>query len=384
MSIKTEQWQWSADKGWDGRLSSETITLGESAQVVFLFGSTRDIKAGRCFDVVRTAYPHAHLFGCTTAGEIHGTHVTDRTVVITAATFENTYVACTHVQIPDIDRSFETGEQLVKSLDAHNLRHIFVLSEGLQVNGSKMVQGINSALPDNVTVSGGFAGDGNRLQETAIWYDGVPEQSSVAALAFYGDRLQVGMASSAGWDPFGPDRLITKSKDNVLYECDGLSALNLYKQYLGEYAQSLPASGLLFPLALRIGESENRVMRALLAVNEEDQSITFAGNVPEGSYVRLMRGHIENLIDGAQVAASSSIEKLGSSAPQFSILVSCNGRRPVLKQRIEEEVEAVNAVLGDQATLTGFYSYGEIAPIVVGGQSELHNQTMTITSFAEI
>jgi hypothetical protein len=383
VSIKTEQWQWSAYKGWDGRLSSETATLGESAQVVFLFGSTRDIEAGRCFDVVRTVYPYAHLFGCTTAGEIHGTHVTDRTVVITAATFENTHVACTHVQIPDIDRSFEAGEQLVKSLDAHNLRHIFVLSEGLQVNGSKMVQGINSALPDNVTVSGGFAGDGNRLQETAIWYDGVPEQSSVAALAFYGDRLKVGMASSAGWDPFGPDRLITKSKDNVLYECDGLSALNLYKQYLGEYAQSLPASGLLFPLALRIGESENRVMRALLAVNEEDQSITFAGNVPEGSYVRLMRGHIENLIDGAQAAASSSIEKLGSSAPQFSILVSCNGRRPVLKQRIEEEVEAVKEVLGDQAKLTGFYSYGEIAPIVAGGQSELHNQTMTITSFAE-
>lgn len=382
--MKTEQWQWSADKGWNGRLPSEATDLGESAQVVFLFGSTHDVEAGRCFDTVHTAYPNAHLFGCTTAGEIHGTHVTDHTVVITAITFENTHVACTHVHIPDIDHSFEAGEQLLRSLDTHNLRHVFILSEGLQVNGSEMVRGLNSTLPDNVTVSGGFAGDGNRLQETATWYDGTPEQSSIAALAFYGDRLQVGLASSAGWDPFGPDRLITRSKNNVLYEFDGRPALSLYKQYLGEYAQSLPASGLLFPLALRIGERETRVMRALLAMDEEEQSITFAGDVPEGSYVRLMRGHIEHLIDGAQVAATSSIEKLGSSPAQFSILVSCNGRRPVFKQRIEEEVEAVSIALGDQAVLTGFYSYGEIAPIVAGGQSELHNQTITITSFAEI
>ncbi len=333
--MKTEQWQWSEDKGWDGRLPSETTELGASAQVVFVFGSTRDIEAGRCFDIVRTAYPNAHVFGCTTAGEIYGTHVTDRTVVITATALENSLVRVAKVPIPDVERSFEVGEQLVRLLDMSNLRHIFVLSEGLQVNGSELVRGVNSALPGNVTVSGGFAGDGNRLQETFIWCDGDPEQSSVAALAFYGERLQVGLASSAGWDAFGPDRLITKAKDNVLYEFDGRSALSLYKQYLGEYAQGLPASGLLFPLALRIGARENRVMRALLAVNEEEQSITFAGNVPEGSYARLMRGHIENLIDGAQVAASSSIENLGSSAAQFSILVSCNGRRPVLKQRIE-------------------------------------------------
>jgi hypothetical protein len=383
--MKTEQWQWSADKGWGGKSPSATSGLRGSAQVVLLFGSTHDLESGHCFEVVRTAYPNAHLFGCTTAGEIHGTHVTDRTVVITAIAFENTHVALAHVPIPDIDQSFEVGVHLVRSLDTRDLRHILVLSEGLLVNGSELVRGINSALPDSVTVSGGFAGDGNRLQETFIWCDGDPVQSSVAALAFYGDRLQVGLASSAGWDPFGPDRLITKSKDNVLYELDGRSALSLYKQYLGEeYAQSLPASGLLFPLALRLGDKEDRVMRALLAVNEDEQSITFAGNVPEHSYVRLMRGHIESLVNGAQVAAASSIECMGLVASQFAILVSCNGRRPILKQRVEEEVEAVSAALGDQAILTGFYSYGEIAPIVAGGQSELHNQTMTITSFAEV
>lgn len=384
LKMKTEQWQWSADKGWDGRSPSGTATLGASVQVVFLFGSTDDIEAGKCFEIVRAAYPHAHLFGCTTAGEILGTFVTDHTVAITAIAFENASVAAASVHIRGVGQCFEAGEHLAKLIETRNLRHVFVLSEGLQVNGSELVRGINSVLSGSVTVSGGFAGDGNSLQKTFIWCNGKPEQSMVAALAFYGDRLQVGLAASAGWDQFGPDRLVTKSRENVLYELDGRSALNLYKQYLGEYAQSLPASGLLFPLSLRVGDNQNRVMRTLLAINEEEQSIIFAGNIPKGSYVRLMRGHIENLIDDAQVAALASIENMGSSVPQISILVSCSGRRAVLKQRIEEEIEAIYAVLGDRVALAGFYSNGEIAPVMVGGQSELHNQTITVTTFAEV
>jgi hypothetical protein len=382
--MKTEQWQWSTDKGWDGRVPSGSTTLGASAQVVFLFGSTQDIEAGGCFSILRTAYPNAYLFGCTTAGEIHDTHVTDSTVTITAVSFEYTHVAIAQIPISGIDQSFEAGEQLVRSLDTRNLRHIFVLSEGVRVNASRLVQGINSSLPPDVTVSGGFAGDGYRIQETLTWCAGDPKRSSVVALAFYGDRLRVSIASSSGWDPFGPDRLITKSKENVLYELDGRSALSLYKQYLGEHAQGLPASGFLFPLALRVGDQQNRVIRTIMAVDEQEQSITFAGNMPEHSYARLTHCRIENLIDEVHVAATSSIEHLGVSSPQFSLLVSCIGRRLVLKQRIEEEIEVARSVLGEHTALTGFYSYGEIAPIMHGGLSELHNQTITITNFAEV
>jgi len=203
------------------------------------------------------------------------------------------------------------------------------------------------------------------------------------ALGFYGEALRVGVSAIGGWKPFGSDRLITKSKQNVLYEIDNRPALALYKQYLGRFAGELPASGLMFPLELCIGDDKQRVLRALLAVNEEAQSITFAGNVPEGVYARFMVGQVEDLIEGTRLAAGESLQKLGTFKPQFSMLVSCNGRRFVLKQRIEEEVEAVREVLGSQTALTGFYSYGEIAPTRVGGNCELHNETMTITSFSE-
>jgi hypothetical protein len=202
------------------------------------------------------------------------------------------------------------------------------------------------------------------------------------ALGLYGGRFHAGLAATAGWDTFGLDRLITKSRKNVLYEFDGRPALALYRQYLGAAAADLPSSGLYYPLGLKVGSGQDRVLRTILAIDEQEQSITFAGNVPEGSYARLMRGNIEHLIDAAVEAAASSARRLGGVAPQLALLVSCNGRRPVLKQRIEEEVEAAAEALGEHTCMTGFYSYGEIAH-VDGGSAQIHNETMTVLTLAE-
>ena len=186
-----------------------------------------------------------------------------------------------------------------------------------------------------------------------------------------------------GWDPFVPERKITRSSGNVLHELDGQSALALYKKYLGPQAAELPASGLLFPLSLRVREDETGIVRTILGINEEEQSITFAGDVPEGAYVRLMKANFDRLIDGASQAAQASYTTIGASSPDLAILISCVGRKLVLKQRIEEEVESVREILGDRTVLTGFYSYGEISPFSPSATCELHNQTMTITTFSE-
>jgi len=169
----------------------------------------------------------------------------------------------------------------------------------------------------------------------------------------------------------------------VLYELDGHSALQLYKRYLGEHASGLPATGLLFPLSLRTNEGDSGVVRTILSVSEIDQSLTFAGDVPVGSYARLMKANFDRLIDGAIGAARTSYQALGSSSPDLAILISCVGRKLVLKQRVEEEVEGVREILGERTVLAGFYSYGEISPFTPRASCELHNQTMTITTFSE-
>ncbi len=375
-----EQTRWTKEGQWEPEPLGR---LGGSAQLVLVFGATSILKEKEYFDKIKKAYPCAHLLGCSTAGEIYGTMVSDDSLVVTAIRFDSTQLKGARVRIADVEDSFQAGEDLARSLEAKGLVHVFVLSDGLRVNGSDLVKGLTKHLPPQVSVTGGLSGDGERFKETWVLWDDPPERDTIAALGLYGDHLRVGYGSLGGWDPFGPERLITRSKGNILYELDGKSALELYKKYLGEHAKGLPATGLLFPLTLRTKEGETGVVRTILGINEEEQSMTFAGDVPQGAYARLMKANFDRLIDGAIGAAKTSYEAIGSSCPDLAVLISCVGRKLVLKQRIEEEVEGVREVMGDQTVLTGFYSYGEISPFTPSAKCELHNQTMTITTFSE-
>jgi hypothetical protein len=377
--MKLEQTKMSGNGEWE---PEKPGLLGDSAQLVFVFGGKSVLKRESFFREVRQAYPSAHLIGCSTAGEIYDTRVSDDTMVVTAVRFEHTEIRGVSVNINEVACSFEAGARLAKALPVQGLNHVFVLSDGLSVNGSELVSGLASILPGDIKITGGLSADGSRFEETVVIWDGPAQKDVVAAIGFYGDRIKVGFGSLGGWDQFGPERLITRSKDNILYELDGQSALELYKVYLGEHARGLPATGLLFPLSLRTG-GENGLVRTILAVDEAEQSMTFAGDVPEGIYARLMRANFDRLIDGAAGAAKTSNQAFGGKNPDLAILISCVGRKMVLKQRIEEEVESVREVLGNDTVLAGFYSYGEISPFTPEAKCELHNQTMTITTFSE-
>jgi hypothetical protein len=350
--------------------------------LVLLFGSPACLKQTAWQNGIRNAYPKAHLLGCSTAGEIYGTEVTDETIVATAIAFEHTRLHGTSLRLSDVTSSFEAGKQLANSLPHESLVHVLIVSDGQNVNGTELVNGLTQHLPAGVTVTGGLAGDGDRFQETLVVWDSPPKSNTIAIVGLYGDRIKVGFGSLGGWDAFGPERLITRSAGNILYELDGQPALALYKKYLGEHAKDLPASGLLFPLSLRTRAGEN-IVRTILGINETEHSLTFAGDMPQGWHARLMKANFDRLIDGAVGAAQTSYEAMGRTSPELALLISCVGRKLVLKQRIEEEVEGVQDVLGQTTVLTGFYSYGEISPFNPSAKCELHNQTMTITTFSE-
>jgi hypothetical protein len=376
--MKIEQRQWTRDAGWtdaSGKL--------RDAQLVLAFACTAVCEEATLLDDVRRAYPSAEIVGCSTAGEIFGTVVADNSLVTTALQLEGTSIQCARVAIDDPAQSLTAGRTLAEALPPEGLVHVIVFSEGLKVNGSDLVQGLSSALPPGITVTGGLSGDGHRFGRTYVIWKGKPESGSIVAVGFYGHALQVGYASLGGWDPFGPERLITRSRDNVLFELDGQSALELYKKYLGDHADDLPASGLLFPLSIRAESDATPVVRTILSIDEEEKSMTFAGDVPQGAYARLMKANFDRLIDGAAGAAKVSYEALDGQSADLALLISCVGRKMVLQQRVEEEVEGVRRVLGDGTALTGFYSYGEISPFTPKARCELHNQTMTITTFRE-
>jgi hypothetical protein len=379
--MRIEQRKWSAADGW---ASGDRVELGDRASLVLAFAGKEVLRRHSALDETRAAYPEAIVVGCSTAGEIAGTRVSDDSLVSTAVELEQSSVRAAHLALATVNDSYEAGRRLALDLPEERLAHVVVIADGTMVNGSALVRGLNDHLPTGVQVTGGLAGDGESFEETLVFLDSEPRIGLIAAIGFYGDRLRVGFGSLGGWDPFGPDRLITRSEGNVLFELDGKSALGLYRNYLGEYARELPASALLFPLALRReGRRHSPVVRTILSIDDEAESMTFAGDMPQGEYARLMKANFERLIDGATLAAKNSFEILGGQAPDLALLISCVGRRMVLKQRTEEEVESVREVLGPDAVLTGFYSYGEISPFTPSAQCELHNQTMTVTTLSE-
>jgi hypothetical protein len=389
--VNVEQQHWTAADGWrrvnGPALSDNGGNSSSAADLVFVFGSGAALSDSARLDDVRRMFPGAPIAGCSTAGEICGTRVHDDSLVVTAIDFAHTTVRLARVNIGDVTSSFDAGRRLAAALDPRGLTHAFVLSDGLKVNGSDLVKGLTETLPKGVTVSGGLSGDGARFQRTLVCAnDGEFTPGTIAIAGFYGERLSIGCASMGGWDSFGPERVVTKSEGNVLHELDGRSALDLYKTYLGEHAAGLPASGLLFPLSVRLSRNDSGVVRTILAVDEQKKTMTFAGDLPQGAYARLMKANADRLVDGATAAARASGERTsgdGASPPQLAILISCVGRKLVLKQRVEDEVDAVREVLGPATALTGFYSYGEISPFTPSAKCELHNQTMTITTFRE-
>jgi len=378
--LNAEQFRWTALKGWEPRTPERSA---ESAQLLLIFGARELLGDSAAYRQILDAFPTACRFGCSTAGDIFSTEVSDSSLVATAVRFEHTRIELSHTMVDGPADSFAAGKRLAESLEAEGLIHVLLLSDGQHVNGSELVKGISGHLPANVTVTGGLSGDGTRFKETLVIAGGEPVSSAIAVVGLYGDRLRVGFGSLGGWDPFGPERLITRSQANVLYELDGRSALELYKAYLGPHAEELPASALLFPLSIRTEVDGTPIVRTILAVDDAEQSMTFAGDLPMGTYARFMKANFDRLIDGAMVAARTSYEALGLERCDLALLVSCVGRKLALGPRIEEEVEGVREVLGDEPVLAGFYSYGEISPFTPDAKCELHNQTMTITTLTE-
>lgn len=352
------------------------------AQLVWCFGAKAVIVARDAYHMLRSKYPSAEIIIVSTAGEIYDTEVYDQTLTITAMRFDRTPIRSQAVRIEDFDSSYAAGQALLQKFDQNELAYVLVFSDGSKVNGSELVRGMNEATKQNLLITGGLAGDGPDFKTTLVGLNNTPEEGLVVAVGFYGSHISINHGTRGGWEMFGPERIVTKSKDNILYEINHKKALDLYKVYLGPDADGLPGSALLFPLSVKLKEEDEPVVRTILSIDDESGSMTFAGDIPQGAQVRFMRANFDRLSSAASQAALD-IHQLSGQSPKLALLISCVGRKLILQGRTEEEVEAIDDVFKQQTILTGFYSYGEISPFISGHGCQLHNQTMTITTFDE-
>lgn len=377
--MKIDQLVYTLKDGW----KNEKQNISErEADLIIAFGQRELLEDPGIYTHLAGLYKNPDILLASTAGEIIGERVLDGSVVATVIKFDKTSVKSVSININLYEDNFEAGKEGMKLLPPEGLRHLFVIADGQNLNGTKLVEGIRSVVPENVSVTGGLAGDGAKFEKTLVGLNSQPKEGELVFIGFYGEHLSVGYASRGGWDTFGPMRLITKSKDNILYELDGKSALAVYKKYLGDKASDLPGAALLFPLAIQSENPDEPLVRTILAVNNEEQSMIFAGDIPQGAQARFMKTNFDRLIDGAATAAGASMGQT-LETPELAILISCVGRKIVLGQRVEEEVEVVNEKFNKDTAVIGFYSYGEISPFNPSVSCNFHNQTMTITTLSE-
>lgn len=376
--MKIQQLQY-IDKAWKIYMHSEDFDRMH-CQLVLVFGEPSLITDTSVFNYLERSYPEAHIILSSTSGEIIHNDVFDNSVVVTAIEFDNTNIHCAETNINMHKNSYDAGLYLMQQLQQSDLSAAFIISDGTYINGSELVAGFNETNSQSVPVTGGLAGDGSRFTKTFVGLNQLPAEGVIVAIGFYGRQIQIGHGSFGGWDEFGPVRTITRSNKNILYEIDGRNAFDLYQDYLGPYKEALPGSAMLFPLSVKEPGADTAVVRTILNINEQDRYMVFAGNVPDGSHIRLMKANYNKLIEGSSRAAQHTLV----TNPDLAILISCIGRKMILRDRTKEEVHAVNEIFGTATCTTGFYSYGEISPFNTGSLSLLHNQTMTITTFTEL
>jgi len=389
--METEQLTWQAQQGWQTGVQQRI-----DAGLVLYFGANEALQTQSWLSELACLYPNAHIVGCSTGGQIQssgveatpsGLGIDETGISAVALRFAATRLQIATESVTDACQSRLYGEALGRKLLDEGLVAVYILSDGLQVNGSDLVSGLTSVVGQSVSVSGGLAGDGARFQETRVGADSPPRPMTIAAIGFYGSAVRFSYGCGGGWDTFGVSRRITRSSGNELFELDGKPALDLYERYLGEEADGLPGTGLLYPLKIWHPQfPSNEVVRTVLAINREARSMTFAGDVPQGSRAQLMRGEFDRLTAGGAEAARQAANGHSTQAGQgaVALLVSCIGRKLLMGQRIEDEIRAVAENLPAGVLHAGFYSYGEIAPHAKSDVCGLHNQTMTVTLISEV
>jgi hypothetical protein len=365
--------------------SLRTRWAGFRPDLVFCFCAP-DIDLGRYAAVrVSATFPGATVIGCSTAGEIGVGGASDGLVSMMGLSFGNTVVRAHRVPLDHHERSAASGRLLGGlMLSDGSPAAVLPFIPGVGVDGSAFVHGLRAALPAGTPMIGGMAADGRRFGRTFTILNGQVYTDQAVAVGLYGASLRVGTGSASGWTSFGPTRRVTGVDGPVLSTLDRKPALQLYCNYLGDKARELPSSGLLYPLAV-VGEGDpacTGLIRSITGVDWDAGTLTLAGALAPDSFVRLMHADNQRLINGAQLAAEQVAA--GSVGQAAMLLVSCVGRRDVLGDDIDDEIDAVRAVLPAGTPIAGFYSYGEIGPHGRDRLSELHNQSMTIASFSEV
>lgn len=376
--MKIIQKKYSSTGGWIEARHDEVEHY--EMDLVLAFAPAGLLSKGNLHEEIAGMFPMAQVLISSASGEFIGDRVTDDELTLTAIRFEKAKAKTAITDIATSKNSFEAGYYLSRAFEHDGLRSLIVFCDGEHVNASQLVFSLQQYLPADVIITGGLAGAQDK-QASLIGLNNKPAEGRIACIGLYGKDLRVSYGNQSGWMPFGPERKVTRAKNNTVYELGGIPVLEVYNLYLRDRKYNMPGSQMLFPIAVRFENSSGTVIRTIQSIDEGLFSITYSGNVPEGSRVSLLRTDCDSLISGAAGAASVTMNQL--PAPELAIIMSCAERRTLLNGRTSEELSALKNAFGTHTAISGLFTPGEIAPAGPDLKCELFKQSVIVTAISE-
>lgn len=349
---------------------------GHQPQAGILFAAI-DFDHALILKEINQAFPNIDLIGCTTDGEmssILGFQQDSLTLMLFSSDVVKFSVGVGY----DLkEKPIAAAEQAVRQATDHQpspkvciaLPASYVL-DGSTTNGELVLKGLKQALAGPVPIVGGSAGDQYRFQSTFQFFRDRVLTNALPILLISGD-VEVSYGAACGWTPIGHKAMVTRSEGTSLYEIDGKPALDFYKRYLGERPPTAET-----PLAVYEENGDYYYMRVPNLYDERSGRINFLGNIPQGATIQLTDINRDEVVSAAEIALQSAIDRYpDTSTPEAALLFSCCCRRWLLGTRAKEEYQLVRKSLPESIPISGFYTYGEFAPLEPEGTSHYHQET---------
>jgi diguanylate cyclase (GGDEF)-like protein len=320
-------------------------------------------------------FSNATIVGTTTDGIMQNSSVfKDEKSLVSFTCFSKTSLECVLYEHENsYNASFETGKKIAQKLKSHNTKALISFTDGIYTNGEEYLAGINE-IDESLLVSGGLAADNGNLQTTYIFNNDKITSKGAVAVALNSDSLKVSNNYNFEWMPIGKKLEITKAVKNRIYEIDNIPVVEIYAKYMGkDLAQNLPKTGIEFPL---IFENNGISVGRAPILKHDDGSLTFAGNIKEGEFVRFGVGNIELILRNGDYNLKQMLEKI-TFETQAVFVYSCMARRRFMNEYVEKELK----ILTSLSDVVGFFTYGEFYH--ERNSNQLLNQTMTVLILSE-
>ena len=379
LQAETFSFTYKRDSGW----SADFPDVDSAMTLVVVFADNASWEDRWALSELKHAFPNSIIVGCGASETVHNGKLLTDSISVGIIKFQSTEIKFASADLSDSADSQSAGRRIAEGLKHPNLKGVLLFTNGLVVEATDLVRGIQEDLPAGIPIAGGLASDRDLLH---CWVNanGELRDDAVCAVGLIGDKVELVCASGGGWAPASDRHVATKTLGKTLYEIDGQRAYDVLTERLEKKTSQIS------PWALDIANQTIALkfegvdlVRSILGSDKQKGCLELAGDIPEGVEIEFMESTVDEIIDGVdEVAHGIRMKTVGLTDNSLSVVFGCVGRVCILGDRTSEEVSVLKAAIGENIAQVGMYGLGEILTTTCG-YPQVHNLTMAAAVIRE-